>query len=45
MGWKGGKGRGYRNFGFGLKRIQTVEFKFEFEFQQPKTMLQHECNN
>jgi hypothetical protein len=28
-----------------LKRIQTIEFKFEFEFQQPKIMLQHECNN
>jgi hypothetical protein len=22
-----------------------MEFKFEFEFQQPKIMLQHECQN
>jgi hypothetical protein len=22
-----------------------MEFKFEFEFQQPEIMLQHECNN
>jgi hypothetical protein len=28
-----------------LKRIQTIEFKFEFEFQQTKEMHQHECNN
>jgi hypothetical protein len=27
-----------------LKRIQTIEFKFEFEFQQTKEMHQHECN-
>jgi hypothetical protein len=27
------------------KRIQTMEFMFEFEFQQPEIMLQHECNN
>jgi hypothetical protein len=28
-----------------LERIQTIEFKFEFEFEQPEIMLQHECNN
>jgi hypothetical protein len=27
-----------------LKRAQAIEFKFEFEFQQLKTMHQHECN-
>jgi hypothetical protein len=27
-----------------MKRAQAVEFKHEFEFKQPKAMLQHECN-
>jgi hypothetical protein len=36
-----------REEGFGkfLKRFQTIEFKFKFELQQPKEMLQHVCNN
>jgi hypothetical protein len=32
---KGREGKRFRNF---QKRIQTIEFKFEFEFQQPKIM-------
>jgi hypothetical protein len=27
-----------------LKTAQAIEFKHEFEFKQPKAMLQHECN-
>jgi hypothetical protein len=37
-----GKRKGLANF---EKGFQTIEFKFEFEFQQPKEMHQHECNN
>jgi hypothetical protein len=37
-----GKRNGLANF---EKGFQTIEFKFEFEFQQPKEMHQHECNN
>jgi hypothetical protein len=27
-----------------LKRAQAIKFKCEFEFNQPKSMHQHECN-
>jgi predicted transcriptional regulator len=27
-----------------MKRAQAIEIKDEFEFKQPKAMLQHECN-
>jgi hypothetical protein len=34
-----------KGLAFFLKRgFQTIEFKFEFESQQPKEMLQHVCN-
>jgi hypothetical protein len=40
-----GEEKRFRNLVLGLKRIQQIEFKFEFEFQQPKKMHQHECHN
>jgi hypothetical protein len=38
LGRKGERGRGFRRLGlaFWQKGFQTSEFKFEFEFQQPK---------
>jgi hypothetical protein len=46
MGWIGKRvgvlGIGFRYF---RKRIQSNDLKLEFEFQQPKEMLQHECNS
>jgi hypothetical protein len=47
LGWEGerGKGRKRKGLAFFEKGIQTIEFKFEFEFQQLKEMLQHVCNN
>jgi hypothetical protein len=30
---------------FLVKGFQVIEFKLEFEFQQPKIMHQHECHN
>jgi hypothetical protein len=46
LGRKGERGRGLRRKGlaFWQKGFQTIEFKFEFEFQQPKIMHQHECH-
>jgi hypothetical protein len=45
MGWMGERVGVLGILVLGLKRIQTMEFKFEFEFQQPKIMLQYKCNN
>jgi hypothetical protein len=43
-GLDGGKGLREMEKGFSIlaKGFQTIEFKFEFEFQQPKIMHQHE---
>jgi hypothetical protein len=38
-------GKGLGILVLGLKGIQTMEFKLEFEFQQTKEMHQHECHN
>jgi hypothetical protein len=46
--WAGlerGKGRGFWEFRDLEKGFKQIEFKFEFEFQQPKIMHQHECHN
>jgi hypothetical protein len=47
VGLEGGKGLRNKEKGFSIlvKGFQTIEFKFEFEFQQPKIMHQHECHN
>jgi hypothetical protein len=48
VGLEGGKGLRKKEKGFSIffeKGFQTIEFKFEFEFQQPKEMLEHVCNN
>jgi hypothetical protein len=37
------KGKGDKVWDF-RKRLQQMEFKFEFELQQPKIMHQHECH-
>jgi hypothetical protein len=39
---KGGRKRKILTF---LKKTQLNEFKYKFEFKQPKTMHQHEYNN
>jgi hypothetical protein len=46
VGLEGGKGLRDKEKGFSIlaKGLQTIEFKFEFEFQQPKIMHQHECH-
>jgi hypothetical protein len=37
---EGEEKKGLNNF----KKTQAIEFKCEFEFNQPKVMHQHECN-
>jgi hypothetical protein len=45
MGKKGLGGKGRKEMSFiVLKSLQTIEFKFKFEFKHTKPMHQHVCN-
>jgi hypothetical protein len=42
---RGRKGKNREGVLYICEKAQSNELKFKFEFQQPKAMHQHECNN